>query len=108
MPALRMRPQIKQPDDVGRGRQRGQNRFLRSRISADTCQAGAPPSPSDFASSALSARRNGLAAFSAPIVAGMVNLCAAVSLATSSARAASALLLGSTVLAKRMLASVYS
>src|SRR5579862_6574913 len=108
MPAFRMRLQIQQPDDVLGAKVAGQNRFLRSRTSANTFHAGLPDKPTNFASSALSARKNGLAAFSAPMVAGIVNLCAAVSLATSSARAASALLLGSTVLAKRMLASVYS
>src|SRR5579864_7481209 len=109
MAALRMRFQIEQPDDVASGQAFvAQNRFFRSRISANTCHAGLPARPSDFATSASSARRNGLAAFSAPIVAGMVGLPAARSFLTSSARAASALLFGSTVLAKRMLASVYS
>src|SRR6202790_1481084 len=111
--ALRMRLEIEKPDHGIRGqRLRGkgyrQNRFLRSRISANTFQAGLPPRPSDFASSALSARRNGLAAFSAPIVAGMVGAPAPISFATSSARAASALLCGSMCLAKRILAWVYS
>src|ERR1700728_2787248 len=85
-----------------------QDRFLRSRISANTFQAGLPASPSDWATSAISARRNGLAPFSAPIVAGIVGLSAARSRATSSARAASALLFGSIVLAKRMFDWVYS
>src|SRR5580698_11406909 len=108
MPAFRMRFQIKQPDDVTGGECVTQNLFLRSRISANTCQAGLPERPSDFATSALSARRNGFSAFSAPIVAGIVALPAARSFFTSSARAASALLSGSIVLAKRILASVYS
>jgi hypothetical protein len=77
-------------------------------LSANTFQAGLPLRPSDVASAASSARKNGLAAFSAPMVAGMVGLPAATSLATSSARAASALLFGSIVLAKWILASVYS
>src|ERR1700722_595237 len=108
MPAFRMRFQIEQPDDVAGGKAAAQNRFLRSRISANTFHAGLPARPSDFATSAASARRNGLAAFSAPIVAGMVGLPAASCCLTCSARAASALLFGSMVLAKRMFASVYS
>src|SRR5580704_9504856 len=113
MPAFRVRFQIEQPDDLVRSQGLGaevftQNRFLRSRISANTFHAGPPDRPSDFATSASSARRNGLAAFSAPIVAGMVGLPAASCCLASSARAASALLFGSMVLAKRMFASVYS
>src|SRR5579863_5163925 len=108
MPAFRMRFQIEQPDYVAGAEAVTQNRFLRSRISANTFHAGLPDRPSDFATSASSARRNGLAAFSAPIVAGMVGLPAASCCLTSSARAASALLFGSMVLAKRILASVYS
>src|SRR5580658_6002605 len=108
MAALRMRFQIEQPDDVACGKAFAQNRFLRSRISANTFHAGLPARPSDFATSALSARRNGFSAFSAPMVAGMVALPAPRSCFTSSARAASALLSGSMVLAKRILASVYS
>src|SRR5258708_18592778 len=113
MATLRMRFQIEQPDDVIRGQGLGgqavaQNRFLRSRISANTCHAGLPASPSDFATSALSARKKGFSAFSAPIVAGIVALPAASCCLTCSARAASALLFCSMVLAKRILASVYS
>src|SRR5271169_1359013 len=108
MPAFRMRLEIEEPDHLAGVELRFQNRFLRSRISANTFQAGLPARPSDCATSATSARRNGLAAFSAPIVAGMVGLSAATSRATSSARAASALLSGSTVLAKRILDCVYS
>src|SRR5262249_48775198 len=43
-----------------------QDLFLRSRISANTFHAGLPASPTDFATSGTSARRNGFAAFSAP------------------------------------------
>src|SRR5262252_7115867 len=108
MAALRMRLEIEHPDDVLCAQPGHQKRFFRSRISAKTFHAGCPASPSDLASAASSARRNGLAAFSWPMVAGMVGLPAARSLATSSARAASALLPGSMVLANRILASVYS
>src|SRR6185437_2653572 len=90
------------------GAEPSQNLFLRSRISAKTFQAGLPASPTDWATSGTSARRNGLAAFSAPIVAGMVDFPAPRSRLTSSARAASALLFGSMVLAKRTFACVYS
>src|SRR5262249_48609287 len=85
-----------------------QDLFLRSRISANTFHAGLPASPTDFATSGTSARRNGFAAFSAPMVDGMVGSCAARSLSTSVARARSAALSGSTVLAKATLALVYS
>src|ERR1700719_861444 len=108
MAALRMRFQTEQPDDVAGAKAIAQNRFLRSRISANTFHAGLPLRPSDFATSASSARRNGFSAFSAPIVAGIVGLPAASRCLTSSARAASALLFGSIVLAKRIFASVYS
>ncbi len=109
MPALRMRLKVEQPDHIERGEDgsvkigsyaRG---FPRTPSRPD-CRQGQPTSPLR----ALSARRNGLSAFSAPIVAGIVGLPAASSFATSSARAASALLFGSMVLAKRILASVYS
>src|ERR1700727_4017375 len=102
-----MRLKGKEPDHIRRGEAIGQNWFLRSRISANTFQAGLPASPTDFATSASSARRNGLAAFSAAIVAGMVGLPAAISFATSASRTASALLVGSMVLAKRIFAAVY-
>src|SRR5579862_1034423 len=113
MAAFRMRLEIKEANHGIRGQilpaeSRGQKRFLRSRISANTFQAGLPARLTDFATSGASARKNGLAAFSAPIVAGTVGLPTARSFATSSARAASALLFGSMVLAKRILASVYS
>ena len=85
-----------------------QKRFSRARISANTFQAGLPASPTDCATSGTSARRNGFAAFSAPMVAGIVGFPVARSRSTSSARAASAVLLGSMVLAKRILAAVYS
>src|ERR1700680_2873142 len=103
-----MRLEGERPNDGARGQGGPQNRFLRSRISANTFHAGLPDRPSDFATSASSARRNGLAAFSAAIVAGMVGSPAASCCLTTSARAASALLFGSMVLAKRILASVYS
>src|SRR5262249_18121638 len=110
MPAFRMRREIEQPDHLGgrEPRQVAHDRFLRSRISANTFQAGWPASPTDFATSDTSARRNGFAAFSSPMVDGMVGLWAATSLSTSVARAASAELAGSTVLAKRTFACVYS
>src|SRR5665213_2497727 len=108
MATFRMRLEVEQPDHIGRGQACCQNLFLRSRISANTFQAGLPERPRDFASSASSARKNGLAAFSAAIVAGMVGLPAARSFATSSARASSDVLFGSMVLAKRILAPVYS
>jgi len=41
--------------------------FLRSRISAKTCQAGLPARPTDFATSGTSARRNGSRFFLAHI-----------------------------------------
>src|SRR6266516_2952022 len=85
-----------------------QDLFFRSRISANTFQAGLPASPTDFATSGTSARRNGFAAFSEPMVDGMVGWCAARSFSTSFSRAVSAALAGSMVLAKRTLAFVYS
>src|SRR5215475_3852076 len=94
-------------DDAMTSRSR-QDLFLRSRISANTFHAGLPASPTDFATSGTSARRNGFAAFSAPMVDGMVGSRAARSLSTSVARARSAALSGSTVLAKATLALVYS
>src|SRR3984885_16054561 len=76
--ALRMRHKIEEPDQILRGQRRhqsgSQNRFLRSRISANTFHAGLPASPTAFATSASSARRNGLAGFSAAVVAGIVGL----------------------------------
>src|ERR1700733_7920167 len=105
MSALRRRLEIEQPDhrirgQVMRDERRRQDRFLRSRISANTFHAGLPASPTAFATSASSARRNGLAAFSAAMVAGIVGLPEGVSFDTSASRAASALLFGSMVLAK--------
>src|SRR6516162_11524058 len=94
-------------DDTMTSRSR-QDLFLRSRISANTFHAGLPVSPTDFATSGTSARRNGFAAFSAPMVDGMVGSRAARSLSTSVSRARSAALAGSTVLAKVTLALVYS
>src|SRR5262249_2295223 len=85
-----------------------QDLFLRSRISANTFHAGLPASPTDLATSGTSARRNGFAAFSVPMVDGMVGSRAARSLSTSVARARNAALSGSTVLAKATLALVYS
>ena len=64
--------------------------------------------PTAFATAATSARRNGLAAFSAPMVEGSVGLPSASWQAASRSRAASAALSGSMLLAKRMLAAVYS
>src|SRR5262249_40178991 len=82
--------------------------FLRSRISANTRDAGLPASPTDFATSGMSARRNGLAAFSSPMVDGIVGLRAAIRFSTCASRALSAALSGSMLLAKRILALVYS
>src|ERR1700730_17459850 len=107
MPALRMRHEVEAAHDVGGG-ERDQNLFFRSRISAKTCHAGAPASPTDLATSGRSARRNGLAVFSSPMVEGIVGLRSAPRRATSCSRADSAALPGSIVLAKRMLACVYS
>src|SRR6476620_2403187 len=87
---------------------RVQDLFLRSRISANTFQAGLPASPTDFATSGTSARRNGFAAFSAPMVEGTVGSPAARSLSTSRSRALSVAFAGSIVLAKRTFAFVYS
>src|SRR6516165_8361837 len=86
----------------------GQDRFLRSRISANTCQVGLPERPTDFATSGKSARRNGFAAFSCPIVEGIVGLRSARSLSASFSRAANAAFAGSIVFANRMFACVYS
>src|SRR5262245_59400401 len=94
------------PDDVGRVARH--DRFLRSRISANTRHAGLPASPTDFATSGTSARRKGFAAFSSASVEGMVGLRAARSLSTSASRARNAAFSGSMVLAKRILAPVYS
>src|SRR5262249_60177584 len=77
-----------------RGRGSPQDLFLRSRISANTFQAGLLASPTDFATSGTSARRNGFAAFSAPMVDGMVGFPAARSFSTSVSRARSAALAG--------------
>src|SRR5262249_17677374 len=77
-----------------RGRASRQDLFLRSRISANTFHAGLPASPTDFATSGTSARRNGLAAFSAPMIDGIVGSLAARSFSTSVARARSAALAG--------------
>src|SRR3954452_21177192 len=88
------------------GRAKGQDLFLRSRISANTCQAGLPASPRDCATSGTSARRNGFAAFSSPTNVGMVGLFSAISRFASCSRAASTALPGSIVLAKEMFAIV--
>jgi hypothetical protein len=84
-----------------------QNLFFRALISANTSAAGLPARPTAAATAGMSARRNGLAAFSSSIVVGMVHR-----------RRRSALLLPgaglqrrvvrSMVSAKRILASVYS
>src|SRR6516225_5161473 len=94
--------------EPARGRGSRQDLFLRSRISANTFHAGLPARPTDFATSGTSARRNGFAAFSAPMIDGIVGSFAARSFSTSVSRARSAALAGSTVLAKAMLALVYS
>src|SRR5262249_7464779 len=59
-----------------------QNRSLRPRISAKTCAGGASGSLTAAATAGTSARRNGLTAFSSPIVLGIVGSPAAVSLDT--------------------------
>src|SRR5207248_6190319 len=87
---------------------RHQELFLRSRISANTFQAGWPAMPTDLAISGRSARRNGFAAFSPPIVDGMVGLPAASRFATCFARSANAVFPGSMVFANCILAWVYS
>src|ERR1043166_1099543 len=107
MAPLRMRLEIEERDDIGRG-EGHQNLFLRSRISAKTCHAGLPDRPTSLATSGRSARRNGFAAFSSPMNEGIVICLPATSVATSRSRSASAALSGSMVLAKRILAIVYS
>src|SRR6195256_3990769 len=109
MPALGMRPQVEQPDDVGgAGPGPHQDRFFRSRTSAKTCAAGRPARPTAAATAGTSARRKTLARFSAPIVVGIVGCPAATWRLASSARARRSGLSGSMVSAKRILASVYS
>src|SRR5262249_18689455 len=82
--------------------------FLRSRISANTFQAGLPASPTVLATSGRFARKNGFAAFSARMVDGIVGSPGARSFSPSVPRALSAALPVSTVFAKRILALVYS
>src|SRR5262245_8467060 len=98
MAAFGMWLKVKQFDQVGGGQRRDcncvlqgvlrgcvfeyrwqcvQNRFLRSRISANTSQAGFPTSPTCFATSGISARRKGFAAFSSPSKEGIVIVLAA-------------------------------
>src|SRR5262245_10667433 len=85
-----------------------QNLFFRARISAKTCAAGLPAIPIPEATSGRSARRNGFASFSSPMVAGMVGSFFAICCLACASRAASALLFGSIVRANLIFAAVYS
>src|SRR5450755_868776 len=109
MAAFRMRLQFKPRDDVGGGRQLAhQDLFLRSRNSPNTSAALAPFSRTLAATDGSSARRNTFARFSSPSNVGTVGLPSARKRLTSSARAFSAALSGSTVSANLTLAAVYS
>src|SRR4029077_17736003 len=109
MPALGMRPQLEQPDDVGSA-ERGpdQDLFFLSRTSAKTCAAGRPANPTAAATAGTPARRKTLARFSSSLEVGIVGWPAATWRLASSARARRSGLSGSMVRAKRILASVYS
>src|SRR6202163_2212301 len=109
MAALGVRLQSKPRDDLGGGRQkRHQDLFLRSRNSPNTSAALAPFMRTLAATDGSSARRNTLAFFSSPSSVGTVGLLSARSRVTSSARAFSTALSGSTVSANLTLAAVYS
>src|SRR5712664_5000517 len=104
-----MRFQFKPRDDLGGGRYRThQDLFLRSRSSPNTSAALLPFIRTPAATDGSSARRNTLAFFSSPSSVGTVGLLSARSRFTSSARAFSAALSGSTVSANLTLAAVYS
>src|SRR6185503_8381363 len=71
--ALRVRLQRELGDHLGGGGVgHGQNLFFLARTSAKTSTAGFPAIPTLAATSARSARRNGLASFSSPMVVGIV------------------------------------
>src|SRR5208283_1939441 len=108
--ALGVRRERERTDDIGGGvgHARRQNLFLRARISANTCAAALPVMPMPAATSGRSARRNGLASFSSPMVTGIVGSPLAICCLTCTSRAASTALAGSMVRAKRILAAVYS
>src|SRR5882757_636732 len=109
MAAFRVRLEVKPRDDVGSGRRQAhQDLFLRSRNSPNTSAALAPFMCSFSATDGSSARRNTLAFFSSPSSVGTVGLLSARSFVTSSARAFSAALSGSTVSANLTLEAVYS
>src|SRR5437899_12096963 len=109
MAAFRMRLEAQPRDDIGGVvRQRHQDLFLRSRSSPNTSAALAPFMCRFAATEGSSARKNTFAFFSSPIRVGTVGWFAARNLATSSARAFSAGLFGSTVRANLTLAAVYS
>src|SRR5690348_15183978 len=105
--AFGVRPKLEPRDDVGCGKIH-QDLFLRSRSSPKTSAAEAPFMRSFAATAGSSARRKTLAFFSSPSSEGMVGLFSARSFATSSARAVSAGLSGSTVNANLTLEAVYS
>src|ERR1700682_3828444 len=107
--AFRMRLKFKPRGDVGGGKWRDhQDLFLRSRNSPNTWAPLAPFIRTLAATDGSSARRNTLAFFSSPSSVGTVGLLSARSRVTSSARAFSAALSGSTVSANLTLAAVYS
>src|SRR5882762_6127836 len=98
-----MRFQFKPRDDLGGGRYRThQDLFLRSRSSPNTSAALLPFSRTPAATDGSSARRNTLAFFSSPSSVGTVGLLSARKRVTSSARALSAALSGSTVSARSL------
>jgi hypothetical protein len=82
--------------------------FFRALISVNTASAGLPAMPMPAATSARSARRNGLASFSSPMVTGMVGRPSSIWRLACASRAASTGLSGSMVRANLMFASVYS
>src|SRR5712664_3962251 len=111
MPALGVGLEVEPRDHFSGGENRRHGRhdlFLRSRNSANTSAAFRPFNRTAAATDGSSARRNTLAFFSSPSSVGKVGLPAARSRVTSSARAFSAALLGSTVSANLTLAAVYS
>src|SRR5258706_76590 len=89
-----------------------QKLFFQSRIAANTRTGSARRLPRYLLADSITAgsrqRRNGLVAFSSPSRLGSVGLPSARSLRSRASRISSARLPGSTVLAKPMLASVYS
>src|SRR6202171_1258617 len=109
MAALGVRRQSKPRDDLGGGRRKThQDLFLRSRNSPNTSAALRPFIRTPAATEGSSARRHTLAFFSPPSSVGTVGLLSARNCFTSSARAFSAALSGSTVSANLTLAAVYS